>query len=1152
MDDLYQNAWSETTDSATTFKNGSTSSWTSPRIVSSLDEEADLAAPSWSTGADLSWNEPGSPGFSWSQTDTDAGWGPSTYEGISLGKPSAQEKVAEATDSTKHDDGTPDGAVIPITSPPATEPVPSPTTQLPSPPSSPPASPEPIPVVNYEAAVAQVAPPSPDGFGSFESGLEEDAHSPGLAVDDTEADPWGSSAWGDTKLEEEEEAPLDEWERAKREKAKQDRRVPPELLASILSQCEELCRDMCPEPEVDAQNSDKDAWRNDRRSGMDGVPGLNSLMESFLPPLTLQPPTRFSQALVAKRMASSVKLTKNLPLTRGSPMSHYLAAKGSMAWEVSVKERKEVVEDDIPLGWRIVEKAPAAPATEGTKDKKAGGGLFSFWGRRQSQAPSATTSGTDNSRRSSSNEEKPKSPVVGELKSESRRPSQESARTSMTGSAAQLPSPLGDSVASSSALAPAATPPTMSSYSTASEPVQDRSGTPPAPSAVSRFLNKFSRRSSMGGSPRSSLALSTDDLEFLSDIVPSAADEADEYSTDALEKFVNTKRETMPAVPVLPPPLAPPPKAPLTIRPASVASNRGSAGSKTSSPAGASSDLEGLFGYLSSTTAITTPSASTPPIPGPPSIPPLAPPLVPSRPLTPASGSGGVGPLRPTVALMSSTSSSPPPRPQTSTPPTGFGLPPPPSFKPIAPSVAKAKPKLSSPFPLPPQVESQVDSGPMSASSTSSASYETAAATSPASPTSSLPLSELYPHLAAPNTPPQASSQAFLFDKPANFPAASPVGNTSLAMTSSLFGDDEFSDFQSPVDQLSPPSPRTLAAAKAASATMHAPPVQPRTASTLSPYALPPPPASSSGRPQSSNPNIASFDDDDFADFQVSPMSATSTFFGSSISDKALDSSFESLQTPSPPRLPAKPAARMPSPPLQPPAWQPPRLPASSLPPPSSQPPRLDPPPSRLHPPPLQPPRLQPPPSQRAVTQPPLPTSVSAPASKKRSHVADHLHTLNLVEAAAARSGKQWPAPPSPLPAAIPGPAGGVANGSLFNIMDDDDRSQSASAPGLPPSFSSPASFNPVRPSSGLGIGDGTQPPMGMGFMSSSSSMGSHGSMSNPLLPGWDSSSSISQRSSTPSIVPNAFGAPTAANKPANGVKGSGLSAQDLSFFEGL
>ena len=202
-------------------------------------------------------------------------------------------------------------------------------------------------------------------------------------------------------------------------------------------------------------------------------------MESFLPPLTLQPPIRFSQALIAKRMASSVKLTKNLPLTRGSPMSHYLAAKGSTAWEISVKERKEVVEDDVPVGWRIVEKAPAVTATEGMKDKKTGGGLFSFWGRRQSQAPSTPIPGADSSRRSSSMENTPKSPVVGELKSESRRPSQESVRSSMTGSVAQLPSPLSESILQSPAQTDAATPPTMSSYSTAPEPVQERSGTPP-------------------------------------------------------------------------------------------------------------------------------------------------------------------------------------------------------------------------------------------------------------------------------------------------------------------------------------------------------------------------------------------------------------------------------------------------------------------------------------------------------------------------------------------------------------------------------------------------------------------------------------------------------------------------------------------------
>lgn len=279
-------------------------------------------------------------------------------------------------------------------------------------------------------------------------------------------------------------------------------------------------------------------------------------------------------------------------------MSHYLAAKGSTAWEISVKERKEVVEDDVPVGWRIVEKAPAVTATEGMKDKKTGGGLFSFWGRRQSQAPSTPIPGADSSRRSSSIENAPKSPVVGELKSESRRPSQESVRSSMTGSVAQLPSPLSESILQSPAQTDAATPPTMSSYSTAPEPVQERSGTPPAPSAVSRFLNRFSRRSSMGGSPHSSLALSSDDLEFLSDIVPSAADEADENSADALEKFVSTKREPIVAVPALPPPLAPPPKAPLTVRPVSAISNPTSAGSGTGSPAGASMDLAGLFGPL--------------------------------------------------------------------------------------------------------------------------------------------------------------------------------------------------------------------------------------------------------------------------------------------------------------------------------------------------------------------------------------------------------------------------------------------------------------------------------------------------------------------------------------------------------------------------
>ena len=70
-----------------------------------------------------------------------------------------------------------------------------------------------------------VVPASPDGFGSFESGLpEETVPSPGFAVDSTESDPWGS-AWADARPQLEEDEPADEWERAKQEKAKQDRKV---------------------------------------------------------------------------------------------------------------------------------------------------------------------------------------------------------------------------------------------------------------------------------------------------------------------------------------------------------------------------------------------------------------------------------------------------------------------------------------------------------------------------------------------------------------------------------------------------------------------------------------------------------------------------------------------------------------------------------------------------------------------------------------------------------------------------------------------------------------------------------------------------------------------------------------------------------------
>ncbi len=253
MDDLYQNAWSETTDLSPTFNPGPPSSWSSPsKVTSSYDEEADLAAPSWSTGVGIQWDEPsGSPGISWSLADGDAGWGSTTYEGITLGK-SPVDVVQQGIQHEPPEEPVPD-AVQDISHT-ATQEVndyvalpPSPDNPAPSLPSSPvPSSPEsslshtspkaplsptvstlvpePLVIPSYDIAPALVAPPSPDGFGTFESGLGEEA--PGFGVNDADADPWGASAWADTKQEEDDDEPvMDEWERAKQEKAKQDRRV---------------------------------------------------------------------------------------------------------------------------------------------------------------------------------------------------------------------------------------------------------------------------------------------------------------------------------------------------------------------------------------------------------------------------------------------------------------------------------------------------------------------------------------------------------------------------------------------------------------------------------------------------------------------------------------------------------------------------------------------------------------------------------------------------------------------------------------------------------------------------------------------------------------------------------------------------------------
>ncbi|KAI8996542.1 hypothetical protein BD414DRAFT_505928 [Trametes punicea] len=1142
-DELYQNAWSETTTAVpATLKEDAEPSWSPKNFTNPFGEEADLAAPSWSTSAELHWNEPsGNPGFSWSQPAPDLPWGSSVYEGISFGKAPVDETPSEqiALDVQKHSDE--------ASMSPAIHEEETPDRSTPLPPLGP-ESPE-----THEVTVDYAAPPSPDGFGSFETGLSEQMATSSDLVED---DPWGSSAWADTHPTQSEtsEEQVDEWERARREKLKLDRRVPPELLANIVRQCEELGCDICPElPDV----PETESWRNDWRGGMEAVPGLSSFLESFLPQPSLPPAIRFSQSFFAKKMATSVKLTKNLPLTNRSPMSHYLAAKGSTAWETAVKEQKEVVEDDVPVGWRIVEKAAAAPSTDSAKEKKSTGRLFSFWGRRQSQiSPLSTATGTGTDSRSPSLE-KPRSPVAGEVKSESRQPSQDSVRSSTTDSQTQLPPATAESVElqqSTTTSTVTATPiaPAMSSYSSSPDPVPERSETPPAPSAVSRFLNRFSRRGSTpGNSPRSSLALSSDDLEFLSDIVPSASDDAGDDSADALEKFVNAGRG--PTTSSLPPPLAPPPKAP-AVRSANITSRHPPTIAQGKPSA---DDFGTLLGSFSPSNAAAL-SASKRPTVEQTSAPLLPPPPAPSRPITPSTT-----PKTSLSVVTGSSYSRPPSRLQASSPtPSSFTLPPPPPFKPLEssnPTTMAPKPQLSSPFPLSKPIAVQtIERAPSSASTSSSrTSYETAAEVSPnsptsSSPTSSLPLGSLYPHLVTPISPPMASAQPMLpgysspkasspssdvrtpmasaFSAPGLAPPTQsrPVTSpTAVALTSKIFDDDDFSDFQSPVQPAStssPPIPPPIAKSPSRHATA-VPAARSQTAApNASSFTLPPPQApAGSARASSAGPTTVptSFDDDDFTDFQTSPSSATalkpgsmasstSSIFPNSQSHQTLltpkktsgydsvDDFFEStLRTPSPPRVPAK-------------------LTPANVP-------------------------LHPPPSSASMPTIPSASSSSSLISRRKSHTAEHLHTLNLMEKASARQGR-WPAPPSPLPPAIPGPFPDSSTSSQVNLMDDEAPLAGGSA--LGPSFSTPAMLSPARSSSSRGGGGGgTQPSTNL-----TTSASSHSSLSGSLLQGWDfQSASDTQRTGTPPAS-SLLGAP---GNPVNGKHG-GLSAQDLSFFESL
>ncbi|KAG6865703.1 hypothetical protein C0991_012519 [Blastosporella zonata] len=522
MEDPWANAWGESQKPNQTWSH------------STQDPETEIAIPSWGTGAAVNWAEPSlNQETLWHPSEPAKDQWASTYDDLPLGKPDTVTVLDVPTSPQ-----VPDTAVSSPVSPPAS---PEPTSETEEP--------------EIRSSSPAPRPTSPDAFGTFETALEDnDPWAAGSVASPDTAEPedvWVPS-WGapDSATEiKEAPGPVDEWEEAKRQKARQDQHVPPEVLASILEEFHKLSDDMWSAQSPAAKDL------ADARSGMEGVEGLNSIANRHIPhDLTLPAYMQFSKTFTAKRMADSLRLSRHVPITRLSPFTMYMASKGSTAWESSVKSRIEVSNDDLlPPGWRVVDKDKEEPIPAVDTKKKATGGLLSFFGRKTSNAASET-----NPQRSespvrtpsiSTSVLPPNAVVPSPVAPQSTRPSLDGTKTPIRPSTPVL------SGSSPTIASPAAPTPAPSSQT----PAVDMSEQTQALSAVSRFLTRFSRNKTAVPGSKEALALSTDDLEFLSDIVPSADDDADE--ADQLQGLSNMLSSS-PLATTLPPLLPAPPRRP--------------------------------------------------------------------------------------------------------------------------------------------------------------------------------------------------------------------------------------------------------------------------------------------------------------------------------------------------------------------------------------------------------------------------------------------------------------------------------------------------------------------------------------------------------------------------------------------------------------
>lgn len=230
MEDPWSNAWSDPADLTAPSKYSASATWDAEQRAqraTTEDDEADIAVPSWATGAGINWNEPSQDSHSslWSQVPPTASWSPPhSFSDIQLSKAPDTESNKDPSRPTTPDDA-------PVNS---------------SAPASPISAQEDNTVEHPEEVVEQspvipsssrsplpTSSPNPDAFGTFEDGTTNDLDpwphtaSPFDTQEDAQ-DAWGS-AWEekvekDDAVEDREES-VDEWEAAKRMKQEMDRRV---------------------------------------------------------------------------------------------------------------------------------------------------------------------------------------------------------------------------------------------------------------------------------------------------------------------------------------------------------------------------------------------------------------------------------------------------------------------------------------------------------------------------------------------------------------------------------------------------------------------------------------------------------------------------------------------------------------------------------------------------------------------------------------------------------------------------------------------------------------------------------------------------------------------------------------------------------------